>query len=424
MSSGGETTEQAQGVRPQFHVRCARELFEALESPDSAIRLAALQAVQKAPVTALSFGLHAKRDLVDVLISQAERFRGELERLYWIGVLAAFRDPRVVRLFTSLIASESHTELLFALAHYLRTEPLDPIRTQLGAALMQNGCVARARAVAAILAAYPRLSAGEALRVGLLEPTENAPLPLFSAAIGEWLSELAGPFQAEAQLELRRQGPSTLAALVEYWDRLLESAKKWFLEWAAEIDADLVLDPIREALKKRSDGLVLAALEVAVKLKNFPADFEILIIPFLEHTNELVRRAAVMACRSAVNWRLFFENETSVLVRQVCIAKIMDQEGCEAVSFALEQLANPDWRIRAAAADGLLSLGKSGVRAAFTLLPRASEPVRIGIARMVINLADEDLLDEFVRYCSRPDQPVSTHAANGRSRSGPESGPS
>jgi HEAT repeat protein len=102
----------------------------------------------------------------------------------------------------------------------------------------------------------------------------------------------------------------------------------------------------------------------------------------------------------------------------------MDQEGREAVSFALQQLANADWRIRAAAADGLLSFGKSGVRAAFTLLPRASEPVRIGIARMVINLADEDLLDEFVRYCSRPDQTVGTHAPNGRSQSGPESGPS
>jgi HEAT repeat protein len=95
----------------------------------------------------------------------------------------------------------------------------------------------------------------------------------------------------------------------------------------------------------------------------------------------------------------------------------MDQEGPEAVSFALQRLADRDWRIRAAAAEGLLSLGKSGVRAAFTLLPEASESVRIGIARMVIHLADEELLDEFVRYCSQPDQPVSTRGANARSKS-------
>jgi len=228
---------------------------------------------------------------------------------------------------------------------------------------------------------------------------------MFSAAIGEWLSEVAGPFELEAQLELRRQGASTLAALVGYWDRLRESAQKWLLEWAAEIDAQLVLNPIREVLTKRSDRLTLPALEAAANLKDFPADLETLIIPFLDHNEELVRRAAVMACRSALNWRLFFENEPSVLVRQACIARVMDHEGPAAVPFALQQLADRDWRIRAAAAEGLLSLGKSGVQAAFTLLPRASESVRIGIARMVIHLADEDLVDEFVRYCSKPDQP-------------------
>jgi hypothetical protein len=127
----------------QFHVRCARELFEALESPDGTIRLSALHAVQNVPEAALSFGPYTKRDLVDVLLSQAERFRGQLEWLSWIGALAAFHDLRVVRPFTSLIATESHTELLFALANYLRAESPDPIRIELGAALMQNECVAR-----------------------------------------------------------------------------------------------------------------------------------------------------------------------------------------------------------------------------------------------------------------------------------------
>ena len=401
MSSDAQTVGQAQGGCPQFHVRCARELFEALESGDGATRLAALQAVQKAPETSLSFGLHAKRDLVDVLLSQAERFRGELEWLYWIVALAAFRDPRVVRLFTSLITTESHTELLFALANYLRAEPLDPIRIQLGAALMQNGCVARARAVASVLAACPHLSAAEALRIGLLEPGDKASLPVFSAAVGEWLNELSGPFQSEAQIELRRQGASTLAALVGHWDQLHDSTKRWLLERATEIDADLVLDPVREVLTKRSDALILAALEAATNLKTFPADLESLIIPLLDHRDELIRRAAVMAFPSQHNWRLLFEKESSVLVRQACIRKIAEQEGTDADSFALQQLANPDWRIRAAATESLLSRGESGVRAALTLLPEASESVRIGIARMVIHLADEDLLDEFVQRCSQ-----------------------
>lgn len=356
MSSGAQAEEQPQTAGQQFHVRCARELFAALESPDGAIRPAALHAVLNAPEVALSFGPYEGRDLVDVLLSQAERFRGEWEWLSWVGAIAAFHDPRVVRLFASLITTESHTELLFALANYLRSESLDPIRIPLGAALMQNGCVARARAVASVLAACPQLSAVEALRIGLLQPGAATPLPLFSAASGEWLNELAGPFQSEAQLELRRQGASTLAALVDYWDRLSESAKSWLLQWAADTDPDLVLDGIRNVLTKRSDGLILVALEAAAKLKDFPDDLESLIVPLSEHNDELVRRAAVTACRSGLNWRLFFENEPSVLVRQACIARVIDQERREAVPFALQQLANPDWRIRAAAVDGLLSL--------------------------------------------------------------------
>jgi hypothetical protein len=402
MSPGAESTGQAQAAGPQFQVRCARELFDALESPDGAIRVAALHAVQNAPATALSFGRHAKRDLVDVLLSQAERLRGELEWLDWIGALAGFHDPRVFRLLTSLITTETHTELLFALANYLRTESLDAIRMQLGAALMQNDCVARARAVGSILAAYPPRSTGEALRIGLIAPGDETPLPVFSASHGEWLKELAGPFQSEARLELQRQGEGTLTALVGHWNQLLESARKWLLEWAAETDADLVVDPIREVLTNRSDELTLPALEAAAKLKEYPADLGVLIAPLFEHSDELIRRAAVMACPSAFGWRVFFENEPSALVREACIGRLMDQEGQDAVPFALQQLANPDWRIRAAAAEGLLSLGETGVRAALTLLPEAGESVRIGIARIVADWADEELVDEFIQRCPQP----------------------
>src|SRR5690242_17817216 len=108
VSSQANSAEPVQSTGPQLHIRSARELFGALESSDGLTRLAVLQAVQKAPVTALSFGLHARRDLIDVLISQAEHFRGEWEWFHWVGALAAFRDPRVVRLFTSLITNESH----------------------------------------------------------------------------------------------------------------------------------------------------------------------------------------------------------------------------------------------------------------------------------------------------------------------------
>jgi hypothetical protein len=408
MSLGAQAEEQPQPAVPSFQVRTARELFEALESPDGGIRLAALQAIQQAPSTALSFGLHGKRDLLDVLLTQAERWRGEFEWMNWIGAIAGFRDPRVFRLFTSLITTETHSELLFALANYLQTEDLASVRIPLGEALLQNTCAARARTVAPLLSWGTDLSPAEVLRIRLLEPGAS-PIPMFSAASEEWVEELAGPFQSEARQELRRQGPSTLAALVGYWERLGDSSKKWLLEWATEADADLVLEPIREVLTKRADGLVLAALEAAANVKDFPVALEGAIVPLLEHRDELIRRGAVLASRSGRDWPRLFENEPSTLVKQACIAKIMEQEGQEGMPFALQQLASPDWRIRAAAAEGLLSLGPSGVRAALTLLPEAGESVRIGIARMVAHAADEELLNEFMQSCPPP---VTTQRGN------------
>jgi len=401
VSSQATSAEQVQSDRPQLRIQSARELFGALEASDGTTRLAALQGVQKAPATALSFGLHARRDVIDVLISQAEHFRGEWEWFHWIGALAGFRDPRVVRLFTFLITTESHAELLFALANYLRAEPLERIRPQLGTALMQNECVARARAVAPILAASPSLSVAEPLRIGLLQRSENHPLPMFSAAVNEWLSELAGPFQSEARMELQRQGASSLTALIGYWDGFSDSTKRWLLEWAANIDAGLVLNPIREVLTTRPDGLILTALEAAASLEDLPDDLAVLIAALVHDKDELVRRAAIMLCRSVLDWRQLFANEQSVLVRQACIARMIDQEGQRAVPFALQQLISSDWRIRAAAAEGLFSIGESAIRAAFTLLPEAGEPVRASIARMVIQSADESLLEEFLQYCSQ-----------------------
>jgi hypothetical protein len=106
VSAEPSSAEQVEGARPQLHIRSARELFEALESPDGTARLAALQAVQRAPATALSFGLHAHRDVIDVLLSQAEHFRGEWEWFHWVGALAGFRNPRVVRLVALLVKNE------------------------------------------------------------------------------------------------------------------------------------------------------------------------------------------------------------------------------------------------------------------------------------------------------------------------------
>ncbi len=143
----------------------------------------ALHAVQNAPADSPQLWTLRRTGPCRCSAFTGRTLWGELEWLSWIGALAAFHDARVVRLFASLITTESHTELLFALANYLRAESFTPSESELSAALMQDGCVARARAVASVLATMPSVVGRVRLcESGCLQPGDSTPLPLFSAA--------------------------------------------------------------------------------------------------------------------------------------------------------------------------------------------------------------------------------------------------
>lgn len=118
------------------------------------------------------------------------------------------------------------------------------------------------------------------------------------------------------------------------------------------------------------------------------------------HGSRLVLLAGCrVTCNSAVNWRERFQHDPSVLVREACLAKIVEREGREGVPFALGRLADPDWRIRATAVESLLLLGEWGVRAALATLRNADETARIAIGRLAATWADGELLDEFLHHC-------------------------
>jgi len=424
--------EQTETVLPQLCLRTARALFEALAAAAAPTRLSALQAVRLSPATALSFGLYDGRDVIDVLLQQAQRWRGTMEWLSWIGALAAFRDVRVVRLFVSLLSTEDHADLLFALAEYLRKEPVEALWPCLIPALMQNECASRARAVAYVLQSNSRKTgagssapsqeqrncspasrcaaapfalagsyagcAGERLRIQLLESSGEVRLPLFSEAPAAWFAELDGLFQSEARAVLRAQGPATLAALAVHWEQFSTNNRAWLLEWAANDDPALATDLIRKGLSTGRRQLAAAALTAASKLPEMPADLSGFAVPFLSDESELVRRAAVLCCCD-LDFGAFFETESSIVVKQACLAKLAKTTGLAAIPELLGHLRSSDWRIRAAAADALLFLGPAAVRAAIELVPVDGEPVRTAVARMVASCAEEDLVEVYLRAC-------------------------
>jgi hypothetical protein len=398
MSPPAATHEEPEAVPPQLCLRTARALFEALTAADTPTRLSALEAVRLSPAIALRFGLYDGRDVIDVLLQQAHRWRGTMEWASWLGALAAFREVRVVRLFLSLLSTEDHSDLLFALAEYLRNEPAEALLPRLAPALMQNECASRARAVAHILAGSYGGCAGERLRIQLLESSREVPLPLFSEAPAAWLAELDGLFQSEARAVLCAQGPATLAGLAAHWEEFSTNSRAWLLEWAARSDAALATDLIRKALSAGPGQLAAAALTAASKLPESSADLSGFAVLFLSDANELVRRAAVLCCCD-LDFGAFFDTESSVLVKQACLAKLGKTRGLAVIPELLGHLRSADWRIRAAAADALVFLGPAAVRAAIELVPLAGEPVRAAVARMVASCADEDVLEAYLRAC-------------------------
>ena len=405
MTGASNCADRTEAARPQLRVRSARELFQALSAPDAPTRLSALHAVRLAPDTALSFGLYEGRDVIDVMLQQTQRVRahidGHTEWFSWIGALAAFRDRRVVELFISLLGTEEHAELLLALAEYLGAEPIETMHAKLAPALMQNESTVRARAVAHILAESHGGSTREQLRIRLLEGCASAALPLFTAAPSEWVNELTGPFQFEARCQMERQKPSAFAALAQYWDQLSETVKRWLIESSREQNPVLTVDLIRKALiSPGSDELSLAALQAAATLEQMPEDINALTVPFLSHSDERLRLAAVAVTCSPLNWVAFLENESSVLVRESGIKKHAASCGLSALPDLLRYMGDPDWRIRAAAADAILSLGTPAVRSAMELLPLGDEALRAAIARMVIQLEDEELLTNYLHRCN------------------------
>ncbi len=258
VAAGSDT--KAEAAETPVRVRSARELFQKLRAQDDPVRFSVLDAVRLSPEAALSFGLFEGCDVIDVLLQNADRMRGHMEWFRWIGALAAFPDRRVVRLFVSLLISETQGELLFAVADYLRSQPLEPFRAELDSALMQNESAVRARAAAGVIASSSYLSIAERLRIGLLQET-GAALPEFLTAAAEWLAELKGPFRPEACFHLERQGRTAMEALAAHWDQLSESNREWLIEWSSEHCPTLSVQLIRQTLRQlASDRLLLAAL--------------------------------------------------------------------------------------------------------------------------------------------------------------------
>lgn len=79
----------------QLRIRNAKDIIEALRSPDPGMRFSILRAVILNPEKAAAYGSCEGRDIVDELCSQAESLGRSPLRMLVLSALSGYRDRRV-----------------------------------------------------------------------------------------------------------------------------------------------------------------------------------------------------------------------------------------------------------------------------------------------------------------------------------------
>jgi hypothetical protein len=179
------------------------------------IAFAALKAIHAQPDAARASGLVEGRDVIDALLLRAARLSSHDSE--WIAVAAAlsvFRDKRVAAFFVEVLETATRADLLFSAARYLGADAA-VLRDRLRPLLLQDGCVARARAVASLFVAASSSDPAERLRVALAADAAEPP-PLDDgcvrlacvsrlAASGRWAR--APIRDTRARWRIRRRAP-------------------------------------------------------------------------------------------------------------------------------------------------------------------------------------------------------------------------
>jgi hypothetical protein len=378
---------------PQRRIRSAADLLAALADPDAGIRLAVLQRVARQPETALAYGVHDGRDVLDALAQEAGADQGTACERVAMAALAAFRDPRVVRFFMERLAESERVETLLLAVARLRHEPVEPLRDPLVALLMTNAPEARPRAAAELLRQAAGLPAAARLRVALITGKVPAPAP-DEETTGFWLAELEGPFRTAARRAAQAHGPGAFEPLKAHWDSLSPGNQEWLLLWGAEEYPPEVRELQARALESGSERLALAALRSITHAEGKNLEPGAGIDRFLAHGAPELRLAAIQAGARHSDWRAFIKAESEPAVRRAGLARLAAEE--EAVPDLVAALADPDWGMRAVATEALSGMDDRMLEAVERLVRHPDAAVRTAAAQVLLARGREDWLEEVI----------------------------
>lgn len=369
-----------------IRVRSAGDLIRGLESSDAGLQLAMLEAVARDPVRALRYGRDGDRDVVDAVLDLLARTRTAPRAEAYLEVLCRFDDPRVTAECRRRFALPGSPALKRRAALALAERDPAEARRYLLPWLHQHRDPVRARFVAEALAPLPDLSEMDRIRIAAAAPEAELAVPALDAATAmHWLAELSGPFGDGARLRLMAQGLPAYEELARRWDELGLEERSWLLDWGTRGHPLEVVGLLKRAITAEDEALTLQALELLPALGPAAAWFGPLLERFTEHAEPRLLAAAIRAGRRGLDWRRLIAASVHRRVRLAAIGCLAEAEGHAALPDLVPLLADPDWRIRAAASRAVGSLGEAGAEAARPLLDDPREGVREAVAQVLVS---------------------------------------
>ncbi len=387
-------------VVSQTEITSAAQLHAALTAPDAETRLGTLEAVVVDPKAALGFGLHADRDIIDLLLDQARSTPVAAEWLSLLNALAVFPEPRVAAFFTEVLTEHPDPSILFLAAEYLAKTRAKLPRAMLAQLVLQNDCPARARAAAPLLRDRGVRTPAESLRVALL--ADNGPqAPSFAEASEAYLAELRGPFVQEARSALMVEGDAAAGGLLARWAALDAATRAWLVEWAVQtLPVDTVKEVVGRVLDSGNDELLRIALIRLAERQDVVIDPPPeALTRWLRHADPAVRRAVILKSAASFAWTSLLDlanTDIDPRVRAAAILRLSVDFNSKALPRLLDALGDEHWQVRAAAVDGLVSLDGDVRPSVRPLVDDARLAVRVAAVDALLRLGEDAWLAEHL----------------------------
>ncbi len=358
----------------KLRIESAGDLFRGLRSPDFQVRLAVLEAIGRNPAKALAYGPYEGKELADEIIGQLRRSRHKSGSLALFSTLAVFGGPRVGEEAARCFAEKDDPRLLLACANRLmqdnEAEAVDFLEPWIW-----RDDRPQARAAATILAGHGLEQPRTRLRAAILSDRPADVPPFDRESEAAWLSELNGAWRDKALELLGADGREAWLRLKSCWDRLTGSAKTGVVAWGVRDFPVEVRGLLAEVLEKEPE-LAGEILKVMAEMPELADGLECQLAPYAQSSDEELRLLAFRAGARPLDIRAELDREKNVGIRCLLLRRAAEQDMFDPTEILLRHLADPDWRIRSAAADGLAAAGPGVAGAVRGLLEHESEAVR------------------------------------------------